>query len=103
MKRRNFIKNASLTSVGLAVGTTIVSCKDTSSNETKMAIPSQEASLPLVIATWNVKNATAKAWEVLKAGGSAAGPATSAGDPYILRSVYFSWGVLSITGGAEKQ
>jgi len=71
MKRRNFIKNASLTSVGLAVGTSIVSCKESSENETKMATPIQKASLPLVIATWNVKNATAKAWEVLQAGGSA--------------------------------
>jgi N4-(beta-N-acetylglucosaminyl)-L-asparaginase len=71
MKRRNFIKNASLTSVGLAVGTAIVSCKETSSNETKIPAPTQETTLPLVIATWNVKNATAKAWEVLQAGGSA--------------------------------
>ena len=71
MKRRNFIKNASLTSVGLAVGTTIVACKDTSSKEIKTETSLSKASLPLVIATWDVKNATAKAWEVLQEGGSA--------------------------------
>ena len=71
MKRRNFIKNASLSGVGLAVGTTIASCKKTSSNETTSIASTPEASLPLVIATWNVKNATAKAWEVLQDGGSA--------------------------------
>ena len=71
MKRRNFIKNASLTSVGLAVGTTLASCKDSNSNTTKTTVQTPEASLPLVIATWNVKNATAKAWDVLQAGSSA--------------------------------
>ena len=71
MKRRNFIKNASLTSVGLAVGTSMISCKESSTTETKIIAVAPNASLPLVIATWNVKNATAKAWEVLQAGGSA--------------------------------
>ncbi len=71
MKRRNFIKNASLTSVGLAVGSTIVNCADADTKESKATAPMTKASLPLVIATWNVKNATAKAWEVLQSGGSA--------------------------------
>ena len=71
MKRRNFIKNASLTGVGLAVGGAIASCADNKTNESITNSSTTDSSLPLVIATWNVKNATAKAWEVLQAGGSA--------------------------------
>ena len=70
MKRRNFLKNASLTGVGLAVGSTLVNCGNP--KEGKPIVTSNEkASLPLVIATWDVKNATAKAWEILQAGGNA--------------------------------
>jgi N4-(beta-N-acetylglucosaminyl)-L-asparaginase len=70
MKRRNFIKNASLTGMGLAVGSTLAHCGNLA--EGKPITQTQpEASLPLVIATWDVKNATAKAWEVLQAGGTA--------------------------------
>ncbi len=70
MKRRNFIKNASLTGIGLAVTPTLTNCaeKEPSKNEKTAVTP--KASLPLVIATWNVPNATAKAWEVLQAKGS---------------------------------
>jgi len=70
MKRRNFIKNASLTGMGLAVGTSLTNCGN--STEGKPISETQpEASLPLVIATWGVKNATAKAWEILQNGGTA--------------------------------
>lgn len=69
MERRNFIKNASLTGVGLAVGTAMVNCADT--KESKTTYSTAKTSLPLVIATWHVKNATAKAWEILQADGSA--------------------------------
>jgi N4-(beta-N-acetylglucosaminyl)-L-asparaginase len=71
MKRRNFIKNASLTGVGLAVGSTMASCDDTNIKKAKIAASTSKASLPLVIATWNVKNSTVKSWEVLQSGGSA--------------------------------
>ena len=72
MKRRNFIKNASLTGVGIAVGSTLVSCTKSSSGEKKTIIQTTTiASLPLVIATWNVKNATTKAWETFQEGKSA--------------------------------
>jgi len=71
MKRRNFIKNASLSGVGMALGSTMSSCADTGAKENKLTSSTTETSLPLVIATWNVKNATAKAWEVLESGGSA--------------------------------
>ncbi|MEO6346763.1 MAG: N(4)-(beta-N-acetylglucosaminyl)-L-asparaginase [Aquaticitalea sp.] len=73
MKRRNFIKNASLTGFGLAVGTAMVACdnKYKKSSEEKAVIAPPKTSFPLVIATWNVPNATAKAWEILQAGGNA--------------------------------
>ena len=70
MKRRNFIKNASLTGVGIAVGSTLASCTKSSSGEKKTIIPTTKASLPLVIATWDVKNATTKAWKVINNGGN---------------------------------
>ena len=73
MKRRNFIKNASLTGVGLAVGSTLVNCADGDSKENKspelVATTTSISSLPLVIATWHVIDATAKAMDVLQAGG----------------------------------
>jgi N4-(beta-N-acetylglucosaminyl)-L-asparaginase len=74
MKRRSFLKSASLTGVGLAVGSTLVNCVDSNSENTKMALATTstpKTSSPLVIATWDVKNATAKAWDILQAGGSA--------------------------------
>lgn len=71
MKRRNFIKATSLTGVGIATGTTLVGCKN-SIEETPISLEdTPKGSLPLVIATWNVPNATAKAWEILQDGGSA--------------------------------
>lgn len=75
MKRRNFIKNASLTGVGLAVGNSLLSCdekyqKKSSEQDNKEAIAALMG-FPLVIATWNVPNATSKAWEVIQNGGSA--------------------------------
>jgi len=71
MKRRNFIKNASLTGVGLAVGTSLASCAENTSEEKKAVATTSKTSLPLVIATWHVIDATAKAMEVLQAGGTA--------------------------------
>ncbi|WP_397364705.1 isoaspartyl peptidase/L-asparaginase family protein [Olleya sp. R77988] len=72
MKRRKFLKNASLTGVGLAVGTSLSSCNEKASEKNKATqTTSKKASLPLVIATWNVPNATAKAWEILQQGGLA--------------------------------
>ncbi|TDY10647.1 isoaspartyl peptidase/L-asparaginase family protein [Meridianimaribacter flavus] len=72
MKRRHFIKNASLTGVGLTVGSSIIACaQENSKTEKTSVVANPKASLPLVIATWNVPNATSKAWETLKNGGSA--------------------------------
>ncbi|MET2983619.1 N(4)-(beta-N-acetylglucosaminyl)-L-asparaginase [Aureibaculum conchae] len=74
MKRRNFIKNASLSGVGLAIGTSLTNCADKTSDkkkEDKIVAPNVKASLPLVICTWNFHNATTKAWEALQNGKSA--------------------------------
>ena len=70
MKRRNFIKKASLTGVGLAVGSTFNNCTNEKSDRTKTKASSFKSQLPLVIATWDVKKATAKAWEILQKGKS---------------------------------
>lgn len=71
MKRRNFLRNASLTGVGLAVGSTIISYAETPSDIPFKNALNSKVTLPLVIATWHVKNATAKAMEILLAGGNA--------------------------------
>lgn len=75
MKRRKFLQNTSLVSVGIASGLAAVGCKDkggeTEENITPVATSQGSGSLPLVIATWNVPMATAGAWEVLNSGGKA--------------------------------
>ncbi len=68
MKRRNFIKNASLTGVGIAVGSTLSSCGEIKSEEPKPTAAPEKASLPIVIATWDVKRAVATAGEALQNG-----------------------------------
>jgi N4-(beta-N-acetylglucosaminyl)-L-asparaginase len=65
MKRRNFIKNTSLSGIALAVGSTLTNCTE---NKSKDKI---KASLPIVIATWDVRQSTKKAWEELQKGSSA--------------------------------
>lgn len=69
MKRRNFIRNASLAGVGIAVAGTS-SCKEKGISSDKSKTANAEFTLPLVIATWHVKNATEKAWEILENGGN---------------------------------
>ena len=74
MNRRKFIKNASLTGFGLAIGNSMLGCNENTStnseiNESASAL-SDLKGLPLVIATWNVPNATKKAMEVLQEGGN---------------------------------
>ncbi|MDB9712341.1 N(4)-(beta-N-acetylglucosaminyl)-L-asparaginase [Flavobacteriaceae bacterium] len=62
MKRRGFIKKSSL--LGVAIG--IPSSFALGIKETQITIKN----FPIVIATWDVKNATKKTWEVLKNSGS---------------------------------
>ena len=69
MKRRNFLKRASLSGIGMAVGSTLLA------NTSLKNAPSINQStinnyenFPIVISTWNVPNATKKAGEVLEQG-----------------------------------
>ena len=73
MKRRKFLKNASLTGVGLAVGTAVTSCNEQVEDKSiaSKENPESKAVLPVVVATWHVIDATAKAMEVIESGGSA--------------------------------
>ena len=73
MKRRKFIQNASLSGIGVAVGTSISSCKskDDEKNEEAISSINSESKFPIVIATWNVLESTEKAWEILNEGRSA--------------------------------
>ena len=67
MKRRNFLQKASLSSFGvMATGT--LSSRELPQNSLSL---DHSSAKPIVIATWNVPNATSKAWEVLKNKGTA--------------------------------
>jgi len=72
MKRRNFIKKASITGLGLVAATSITGC-DTESKpaEKKGTASTVKPIRPLVIATWDTPLAVGAASEVLKKGGSA--------------------------------
>jgi N4-(beta-N-acetylglucosaminyl)-L-asparaginase len=70
MKRRKFLQNASLSTLGVVAASTVVGCDSKSENKEVAASTNTKALRPLVIATWRVPNATAKAWEVLQNGGS---------------------------------
>ena len=70
MKRRNFIRNASLAGVGVAVSNSLSSCKEKVQIEKDVSTSIIKPSLPLVIATWHVKEATSKAWAILEKGGN---------------------------------
>lgn len=69
MKRRNFLKKASLTGLGIAVGSTFTSCV-TEDKKEKKAIATATPVLPIVVATWRFHNATKAAWEVLEKDGA---------------------------------
>ncbi len=66
MKRRTFIKNTTLSGTGIALGAAALGCTENKNTTTV----NKDASLPLVIATWNVPNATEAAWHVLNKQGS---------------------------------
>lgn len=70
MKRRKFLKNSSTITAGLVSAPLLASCQDIKKAEPKVNDTPTEIK-PIAICTWNFENATAKAWEVLKAGGSA--------------------------------
>ncbi|MDG1398806.1 MAG: N(4)-(beta-N-acetylglucosaminyl)-L-asparaginase [Polaribacter sp.] len=71
MKRRNFIKKASATSLGFAAfSSSLVSC-DANLAKKKEPITTSKILKPLVIATWKTDLAVTTAAEVLEKGGSA--------------------------------
>jgi len=69
MNRRKFISKSALSSLGLAIGTSVLAkvTRDSKSNKRQ----SNNVNYPLVIATWNVPNAVAKARDVILAGAPA--------------------------------
>jgi N4-(beta-N-acetylglucosaminyl)-L-asparaginase len=68
MERRKFIKNSGLGGAALLGSTLVGACK----TENEEASPPKKGSKgPVVIATWDVPNATAKAYDVLNKKGSA--------------------------------
>ena len=71
MKRRNFIKKASATSLGLVAVSTLINCDEKSSEKKAVILDDKKATKPLVIATWNTPLAVETAAKVLEKGGSA--------------------------------
>ncbi len=73
MKRRNFLQKAALGSVGITALGSSIAAKASTPNQTKdrQEIPPLNSSLPVVIATWSVEDATQKAWQSLQDGTTA--------------------------------
>jgi N4-(beta-N-acetylglucosaminyl)-L-asparaginase len=75
MKRRQFIQNSSLTGLGVVVGASALAFKENTSENilevNDKRLKKGDPAFPIVIATWNVPNATAEAWRVLQEGKSA--------------------------------
>ena len=67
MDRRKFIQNASLSTLGVVATASVISCENSTENNNVLG---SVIIKPIVIATWRVPNATAKAWEVLQNGGT---------------------------------
>ena len=59
MDRRSFIKSSGIASLGIGLGT----------NKTFSNSNNNTSNYPIVIATWDVKSATKKAWEILSSNG----------------------------------
>lgn len=71
MERRKFLKNSSSATAVLVAAPFLTSCKEGTEQPKETANTNSKATYPIVICTWNFLNASAKAWEVLRAGGSA--------------------------------
>ncbi len=71
MKRRKFIQNASLSTFGIAVGSSVFASEKNIFSSEEKSTQIETANFPLVIATWNVNDSTAEAWRVLQEGKSA--------------------------------
>ena len=68
MDRRKFIQNASLSTIGVVATASVISCENRAENNNNVL--GSVIIKPIIIATWRVPNATAKAWEVLQDGGT---------------------------------
>jgi len=73
MKRRNFLQKAALGSVGItALGSNLAATAATPKGaKDTQDVQVSNSLLPVVIATWSVKQATQKAWQSLEQGSSA--------------------------------
>lgn len=70
MQRRTFLKNSAAGTAGLVSSSVLASCGEVN-HSSKALHQEMENIRPIVICTWDFHNASAKAWEVLKAGGNA--------------------------------
>ena len=70
MKRRKFIKTASISGIGLAVGSSALNCKE-NKNEKMQPLTSKINTFPIAICTWGFVSANAKAGEELSKGAKA--------------------------------
>lgn len=71
MKRRNFLKSSGLSSAALLTPSTLATCKPNTKGSETISDTIKDAIKPVVIATWDVPNATQRAWEVLQNKGTA--------------------------------
>lgn len=69
MQRRKFLKNSGALTAGMLATPIIAAPSDYEKNQ-KLIDTQSNATIPIAICTWDFGNATAKAWEVLSAGGS---------------------------------
>lgn len=65
MKRRNFIKNASLTGVGITVGASAIACNKEEKSSSSEVAAIDSSKFPIAICTWGFSDANAKAGEAL--------------------------------------
>ncbi|WP_347923029.1 N(4)-(beta-N-acetylglucosaminyl)-L-asparaginase [Pontimicrobium sp. SW4] len=65
MKRRNFIKNASLTGVGITVGASAIACNEQEKSSSSEVTSIDKSKFPIAICTWGFAEANAKAGEAL--------------------------------------
>ena len=70
MKRRNFIKKASVSGLGIVAANSLIGCATNEENKT-VVVTTSEPARPLVIATWNTPLAVNSAAEILAKGGTA--------------------------------
>ncbi|MEM8926681.1 MAG: N(4)-(beta-N-acetylglucosaminyl)-L-asparaginase [Bacteroidota bacterium] len=69
MQRRKFLKNSGLSAAGMVSVPLLSSCQNEIKPLTNENVIVQNK--PIVVCTWDFKNASAKAWEILNTGGNA--------------------------------